>query len=176
MIVLYKGARGKGKTLSMVKDAYKYSSNGFKVFTNMSNCRVGVFKENEEILSINKENKEFFNCVLVIDEIQSLFDSRRSMKKSNLDFSYFLQQIRKRNIILLCTTQYSNTVDLRLRQHIDILAIPRHNKDFNVCEVKYIDLTSVEDEEYSYNEPLSVKLTFDAKKIYELYNTEELII
>lgn len=176
MIVLYKGARGRGKTLTMIKDSFIYKSDGLKVYNNMQKCKVGVYKTNEEILSINKDDKKFFNCVLVIDEIQSLFDSRRSMKKTNLDFSYFLQQIRKRNIILLCTTQYTNTIDLRLRQHIDIIAIPRHNKDYDVCQVDYVDVTSIEDQEFGMSEPLKISLVYNAKNVYPLYDTEEMIV
>jgi len=65
----------------------------------------------------------------------NIFDSRRSMAKQNLKFSNFIQQIRKRNIILLGTTQYSNTVDLRLRQHLDIIAYPNY-----IENIKYVKL------------------------------------
>lgn len=175
MIILYKGARGRGKTLTMLKDALIYLNNGWQVYTNMQNSDVGEFISNQELLKIDK-NTDIQRVVLVIDEIQTLFDSRRSMKKSNLDFSYFLQQIRKRGIILLCTTQYSNTIDLRLRQHIDVLALPRHNKQYNVCSVKYIDLTTIEDQEYGITQPESIKITYDAKPIYGIYDTEEMIV
>jgi hypothetical protein len=174
MILLYKGARGRGKTLTMLKDALVYYNNGWQVYRNMQNTIIGEYISNEDLLKIDK-NTQMQQVVLVIDEIQTLFDSRRSMKKSNLDFSYFLQQIRKRGIILLCTTQYSNTIDLRLRQHIDILALPRHNKQYNVCSVKYIDLTSIEDQEYGITQPDSVKVSYDAKPIYKIYDTEEMI-
>ena len=175
MLVLYKGARGRGKTLTMIKDGLKYKNHGWKVFSNMENQKIAQYMSNEKILNIDKES-DIKNCVLVIDEIQTLFDSRRSMKKQNLDFSYFIQQIRKRNIILLCTTQYTNTVDLRLRQHIDILAVPRHDSEYNVCTVKYIDMTSIEDVEYGINEPKSVEIVYNAKQIYKLYNTDEMIV
>jgi len=175
MITLYKGARGRGKTLTMVKDALQFYLNGWNVYSNMKGVHFAEFIDSKEILKINKEST-LYNCVLLIDEIQSLFDSRRSMAKGNLDFSYFLQQIRKRGIVLLCTTQYSNTVDIRLRQHVDIIAIPRFNKRFNVCQVQYIDLTTIEDEDYGIAEPEKVVLTYDATSIFGLYDTKEIIV
>ena len=175
MIVLYKGARGRGKTLTMVKDALQYQNEGWTVFSNMEGMKIGTFISVDDIQKIDK-GSDIKRCVLVIDEIQSLFDSRRSMKKQNLDFSYFIQQIRKRGIILLCTTQYTNTVDLRLRQHIDILAIPRIWRELDVCEVKYIDMTSIEDEEYGTNEPDYTEIVYSTKEIYGLYDTEEMIV
>lgn len=36
-IVLYKGKRGCGKTLTMVKDGFKYYLNGWKVLRNFAN-------------------------------------------------------------------------------------------------------------------------------------------
>lgn len=174
MIVLYKGARGRGKTLTMVRDAFNYRANGWKIYSNMESIGFAEYINNRNILKINKDS-ELYNCVLIIDEIQSLFDSRRSMAKGNLDFSYFLQQIRKRGIILLCTAQYSNTVDIRLRQHVDVIAIPRFVKEFNICEVAYMDLTSIEDDEYGVTEPKSIEITFECQNIFGLYDTKEII-
>lgn len=182
MIVLYKGRRGSGKTLSMVKDGFQYKCDGFKVLRNFE-CGFGEEITNEEILNLDK-NSELYNLVIMIDEIQIFFDSRTSMKKENRRFSNFIQQIRKRNIIILCTTQYSNTIDLRLRQHVDVIAHPRFVKELNVCEVIYIDVTSQEDdliqELMSGNKPerrtlSSVKIVYDAIPVYRLYNTGEMV-
>ena len=177
MIVLYKGARGKGKTLTMCKDALNFQNKGWKVYSNMNDLKVGEYISNEYILSIDKKEKKIFNCVLIIDEIQTLFDSRTSTRTQNRDFSYFLQQIRKRNVVLLCTTQFSNTIDKRLRQHLDILAVPNFLKKYLLCRVKYIDLRTIEDLEIGLGltEPNFIEVVFDCRKIFKLYNTEELI-
>ena len=175
MIVLYKGARGRGKTLTMTKDALKYKNAGWDIYSNMEGLVFAEYIAPVDILKIDK-NSNMYNCVFVIDEIQALFDSRRSMKKENMNFSYFLQQIRKRGIILLCTTQYSNTVDIRLRQHVDVIAIPRYNREFEVCEVEYLDLSSIEDEEYGLTAPTSKVITYDPRPIFGLYDTKEIII
>lgn len=171
MIVLYTGRRGCGKTLTMVKDGYKYSLNGFKIYANIE-LQFSEFLENEQIINIQKTDIE--NAVLIIDEIQLLLDSRRSARKGNLDFSYFIQQIRKRNIIILCTTQFSGTVDLRLRQHVDIVARPKFDKEFNVCEVTYIDMTALNDNMFMSDTEFiipSISIVYDAEPVFPLYDT-----
>lgn len=174
MIVLYKGRRGCGKTLSLVKDGYLYKLNKFKVLRNF-NADYGKKIDNDEILGLDKDSK-LFNCVIMIDEVQTFFDSRRAMAKTSLLFSNFIQQIRKRNIHILCTTQYSNTIDLRLRQHVDILAYPNYLKDLNVCEIVYQDVTAIEEMFFNQNIiPKTCKVVFDAKPIFKLYNHEEMI-
>lgn len=176
MITLYTGARGRGKTLTMVKDGYQFYKNGYKILRNFS-CEFGDYISNEEIVELDKESN-IKNAVLMIDEIQIFFDSRRSGRKQNLNFSNFVQQIRKRNIHLLCTTQYANTVDLRLKQHLDFIARPFFNPEFNVCEVIYEDLTSVENSLFTgiLKEPEKAIIVYDCLPVFKLYDTTEMII
>lgn len=172
MIMMYKGARGCGKTLTLVKDGFKFFLNGHRVLRNFD-CSFGEYISSEEILHLDR-NSEIRDCVIMIDEVQIFFDSRRSMRKENMDFSNFIQQIRKRHIHILGTTQYANTVDLRFRQHCDVIALPHFIKDLNVCEVIYIDVTSIED--LLENKQLkTVKIVYDPYPIFNLYDTEELI-
>lgn len=174
MIILYKGRRGSGKTLTMVKDGLKYKINGFSIVRNFE-CAFGEYITNEKILNLNKDS-ELYNCVLLLDELQIFFDSRNAMKKQNKLFSNFIQQIRKRNIIVLATTQYAGTVDLRFRQHVDVVAMPNYIKNLDVCEVTYFDMTSIEDNFINnVKEPNYIKIVYDAKPIYNLYKTEEMI-
>lgn len=177
-VVLYKGRRGCGKTLTMVKDGYNYYKNGWKILRNF-NCAFGNYISEEEILKLDK-NSRLVNCVIMIDEVQIFFDSRRSMKKEALNFSNFIQQIRKRNIILLGTTQYANTIDLRFRQHTDFIVYPNFIKNLNVCEAIYLDATALESNiDLDLNNqtiiPNQIKIVFDATKVFNLYLTEEMI-
>ena len=174
-IILYKGAKGRGKTLTMVKDAYRYYLKNWNILSNMNSIPFAKPITTEEILNLNK-NSTINQCILVIDEIQIFFDSRRSIRKENLDFSNFIQQVRKRGIILLCTTQYANTVDLRLRQHIDILVYPFFNKTYNACKVIYVDMNTIEDTILGkIKQPEMVTIVFDTLPIYKLYDTHEVI-
>lgn len=174
MIVLYKGSRGKGKTLTMVKDGLKYNLNGLKVFRNFK-CKFGTYISNDTIIELDKFST-IKDCVLMIDEIQIFFDNRQSMRKQNIRFSNFVQQIRKRHIILLCTTQFSNTIDMRLRQHIDVVAYPNFIMKWDLCEVTYMDLTAMEDDLLIKTPlPKIIKIVYDCKPIYNLYETDEII-
>lgn len=171
-IVLYLGRRGAGKTLSMTKDAYLYYKNGRRIITNMNTLTFGDKMTNEEILKLTKDS-DVVNCVLVIDEIQLLFDSRRSMKKENITFSNFIQQIRKRGIIMLGTTQFDNTIDKRLRDHCDIIALPKINKELLLCRVKYLDPTTSQDiENLGVTEYTSI--IYDMRDVFNLYDTNEM--
>lgn len=179
MIIIYKGARGRGKTLTMVKDALAFYLKGHRVLSNI-HLKFGEYIENEDILNLDK-NSDIFNCVLVIDEIQIFFDSRRGMRKENLSFSNFIQQSRKRNITILTTTQYVNTIDLRLRQHLDILAFPNYIQKSMLCEVTYMDLTRLEDNDFILGsnaefKPATRKVIFNAQPIFKLYDTREMIV
>lgn len=176
-ILIYKGRRGNGKTLSMVKDGYKYYTNGWRILRNFS-CNFGEYIEEDDILKLNKHSN-IQDCVLMIDELQIFFDSRRSMKKENLNFSNFIQQIRKRNIILLCTVQFGNTIDLRLRDHIDITAYPKVNTTGSgkkVCEVIYIDMTAFQDDVFGNMEEASYgAIVYDPEPLFNKFKTEEMI-
>jgi len=178
MIVLYKGGRGRGKTLTMVKDGLQYYLEGYRVLSNFQ-CEFTEKLDNEEILQLDK-NSELFNCIILIDEIQIFFDARRGMLKQNLTFSNFVQQIRKRNITILCTTQYSNTIDLRLRQHLDIIAFPSFIERLHLCKVVYMDLTRSEDPQmfidpdYQFK-PATIEIIYNAEPIFKLYDTTEMI-
>lgn len=176
LVVLYKGKRGCGKTLSMVKDGYKHYLRGWKIYSNFYTS-FSTYMNEDEIVSLNEESP-YFNCVIMIDEIQILFDARRSGRKQNLNFSYFIQQIRKRNIIILCASQFSNTIDMRLRQHVDILAYPSFDKLTQVCEVRYVDITSTEMDIFDIGLEKTFKIgirIFQAQQIFPLYDTNQLI-
>jgi len=172
MIVFYQGRRGAGKTLTMVKDGLRFKLNDWNIYSNIKVEFEHTLLSSEEIINIKKSDIQ--NCVLMIDEIQILLDSRRGMKKSNIDFSAFIQQIRKRNIIILCTTQYSNNVDLRFRQHVDIIARPRYLKRYNVVEVVYMDITTEDEYDTAYNID-SMTIVYNPSNIFGLYNTNTII-
>lgn len=173
-IVLYKGRKGSGKTLTMIKDGFNFFLDGYMVLRNL-NCTYGTYISEDDILKLDK-NSEIKNCVIMLDELQIFFDSRKSMRKQNVQFSNFIQQVRKRNIILLATTQYSNTIDLRFRQHVDVVCYPNYYKEFKVCECVYVDMTSIEDNILQeINQPRYVKLIYDAVPIFQMYETEQMI-
>lgn len=179
LVALYTGSKGSGKTLTAVKDAYKYYLKGFDVYTNMSSLNFAYTIESSDMMKLGKDSN-LYNCVILVDEVQILFDSRRSMKKENLDFSNFIQQVRKRRIRFLATTQYKNSTDRRLRDNLDILVKPKilSLDKGEIVEVVYYDLTSIEDilDYGGGGFPKFLNLVYIPNKIYELYDTEERIV
>jgi hypothetical protein len=176
-IVGYTGRRGSGKTLSMTKDLYNYYNNGFKVYSNYD-LKFAEYVTTEEIKGITGKDSRFSDCVIAIDEIQILFDSSRFMSKENKDFSNFVQQIRKRGIILLWTTQFFIRTDVRIREHTDIIVRPNYVAKYKICDCKYIDITRLESD-YGEITPLdnddSVRVIFFAEAVFPLFDTKEKI-
>lgn len=169
-IVLYRGSRGRGKTLSMVRDAYIDYMKGYRILSNMR-LKFGEYVTSEEVLSLNRDS-QLYNCILVLDEVQLFFDSRNFSKTQNKDFSNFIQQIRKRNVNIYCTTQYINTVDLRLRQHIDVIAMPKFYKGVNIVRISYYDLTKLED---GLSDIKPVTVVYNSAPFFCLYDTNEML-
>ena len=171
MIVMYKGRRGCGKTLTMVKDALNFYQKGWTIYSNF-NIEIPYKKlTNDDLINL-VSNDKIRDCVLLVDEIQLLIDSRRSQRKENLNFSYFIQQIRKKGIILLCTTQFTKTTDVRLREHVDIVVKPKIIPQYPVVECEYIDITAEEDDILGL--PVTKIVIYNPLPLFELYDTEEI--
>lgn len=188
MLVIYIGAKGRGKTASMIYEGLKYFKNGWKVYSNMQEVNY-IPKERQltykQIKNIEKLGLK--NCVILVDEIQRLFDSRKSANKQQIEFSHFIQQIRKYNIRILGTLQVFGNVEKRIREQSDILAFPKLNKEYGVCSIDYRDMSSVEDQFLhtgnlnvtlgsTINQANSVNITYYAKPIFKLYNHREKIL
>ena len=131
MICLYTGRRGSGKTTTMVKDAYSFKRRGWKVYTNMTSLTFAdEVLDTEAILSLLDGNES--DICFVLDEIQTFIDSRRSMRGRNVQFTYYIQQIRKRNVVILAATQFRQRVDVAFREHVDIIARPSFYDEYPV--------------------------------------------
>ena len=169
-VVLYRGARGTGKSLTMTRDSLKYYKLGWKILTNLDGTPFQKI-DSSFIFSLDITS-DLKNCVLVIDEIELFFDSREWNKKESRFFSRFLQQIRKRNVIILCTAQFTNLIDVRLRQQIDTLVICTFDKLLCLASCTYIDLTSLESNPLH---PLSYISTYSPRPIFKYYDSYALI-
>jgi len=69
---------------------------------------------------------EMEDCVLVLDEMYQLMDSRSSQTKLNKLLTYFVVQTRKRGVDLYVCTHFLDHVDLRLRRAVDIRGACRY--------------------------------------------------
>lgn len=117
MIGIFLGEQNCGKTLAMTYFAKKYYLDGYDIYANY-NLSFKHTKLTGEILSKYTKNKIQFNkAVFLIDEIYLFMDSRNFGKKLNKLFSYFVLQTSKRDVHLLGTAQYFNTVEKRFREN-----------------------------------------------------------
>jgi len=119
------GCQGSGKTAFITKllvDNY----NSRKVYSNYSLFGIDYKKitfDNKrnknsiDILKVIRDDPNYFNnSIMLLDEIHLYFDSRDFMKQNNRIIQNFFSQLRKRNILLLATTQYILHLDIRIRR------------------------------------------------------------
>jgi DNA helicase HerA-like ATPase len=156
---------GSGKTLFATALARHYHKNGSTIYANFGlkfPFKPLTMKE------ISDFNFDFNNSVLIIDEIHLNIDSRSSMSRKNKIISYFITQSRKRNIILIYTTQNAHQIDKRLRTNTDYIIqcrnlTPKAKKDVYI--------------EWTITDPNDQTRTFimKADPIFKLYDTHQII-
>jgi len=120
------GRQGSGKTAFITKLLVDNYSSDRKVYSNYSLFGIDYEKitfDNKrnknaiDILKVISENPDYFNnSIMLLDEIHVYFDSRDFMKQNNRIIQNFFSQLRKRNILLLATTQYILHLDIRIRR------------------------------------------------------------
>ena len=120
------GRQGSGKTAFITKLLVDNYTNNKKVYSNYSLFDIDYEKitfDNKrnknaiDILNVIKDNPNYFNnSIMLLDEIHLYFDSRDFMKQNNRVIQNFFSQLRKRNILLLATTQYILHLDIRIRR------------------------------------------------------------
>jgi len=115
-----------------------------------------------ELLNMNfsLDNK----TLVTLDEAYIELDSRRSLKKKNIDISHLVFQSRKRNVDIIYASQLRGSVDLRLRDltQINILALGKNNKNSFVYYIHEFDKF--------FTIPNEI-----AEMLFKLYDTYEIV-
>lgn len=123
-----------------------------------------------DILHKIKQNDDYFNdSIMILDEIHIYFDSLDFMKENNRIIHTFFSQLRKRNILLLATTQFLMNLDVRVRRQItNIFQLEKINANDGIfmVEVGEIDGT--------FWKPKN-RQTLVLKDYYKFYNTNEIV-
>ncbi len=120
MIVTFEGVQGSGKTTAAVAFAYEeFKVNGKKVISN-NHLNFPFQKFSLEWFLEHLADHEMEDCVLFLDEMYQIADSRSSGSKLNKLFTYFMVQTRKRGVDVYFCTHYLDHVDIRLRRAADI--------------------------------------------------------
>lgn len=107
--IIYVNPMGSGKTISLVREAYKYHLQGYKVYSNFfMTFQDGQLNSWKDIIKVPP------NSILCLDEISDLFNARewKSMPKSI--FTYIINS-RKMNIRVLATAQEFDEIDKTIR-------------------------------------------------------------
>jgi hypothetical protein len=160
------GGMGSGKTLIMTLLGYLEFLSGKSVQANYHLHFPFSYLNLNTIMEQIKNQTQLQNIVLLIDEIHIAFDARTSMSGRNRFGSYFVLQTRKRDVQLYFTTQSIWQVDIRIRENLDRM-INCRNYAPNCFEYEIID--------YRYESPVVKKITMNGSKIYNLYDTNEII-
>lgn len=154
------GRMGTGKTLSM-------TALGFALQIELQVPLYANYTLEGESVRIRtmKELMEAKTGIVLLDELWLSMDSR--LWKDNVKLTRWLNQTRKKNLIILYTTQHISQVDIRVRRATDWLIMCDRNK-----QTKEITLTFT-DFQYGF---IGKKLTIHKpEEIYPLYNTFEVL-
>jgi hypothetical protein len=175
MIYGFFGDIGSGKTLSMTRYGYYYHLAGCDVYSNYGLSFDHTKIDMDFMLSIVEEDKDFGeNTVFLMDEFDMWADSRSSMKKTNKIISYFVKQVRKKNIRLLYATQQKHLIDKRIRglTRKDIICTSKEVNiyDYTISVIYNTIISNKNDRRVEI-----CKTRFYGNSFYDLYDTNELI-
>lgn len=176
------GQQGAGKTLLITKllvDEYRKSKR--KVYSNytlkngieytkitLNPHRTRELGKIPNILEMLDENPNVFNnSILAIDEIHLDLDSLDFMRKNNRRLQVFFSQLRKRNILLLGTTQYIMHVDVRIRRQCKNVFDMSHIKD----GIFRVDVNKID----GYYTSFINSYVDNLEPYYKYYDTNEII-
>lgn len=170
MIIGFVGRMGSGKTLSMVRNAYRYFLAGYTIYSNIKLSFPHKEYTLQELIDFANNGINLKKSLIMVDEAHIFLDSRSSGSKRNRIISYFLLQTRKKGCHLYYTTQRFHQIDKRLRDNSDVLI---------TCKTK----TDKYGEKYTLNN-INIMLensikqkneVYKSKDYYELYNTYEVV-
>lgn len=125
-IQLWIADKRSGKTLGMTAENYEKIvkiNPDIKVYANYELNKKYfpnyIRIKTEHLRNLFLEEREFKNCLFLIDEIHLVLDSRNFGKKGQKDITYSLGQMGKRGNILVGNTHFPRLVDIRLRSYCE---------------------------------------------------------
>ena len=159
------GDKGSGKTLLLAYLLYKDHLTGRSIISNFSLSFEHTQKSFKEL---SKMPKYLQNATVGYDEFHMAVDSRRSTSKNNIAFTTFLTQLRKKECILIYTTQLFRTLDVRVKDQTDVIITPIEN-DGEYFTYKVMDRVT--------GDVINIlKLNMKPVMDNKLYNTNEVIL
>lgn len=181
------GKQGSGKTALITKFIKDNYTEGMKVFSNYSLIGIDYTpitfdstlerdKDKLDVLIQLREDPNYFNnSIMAFDELHIYFDSRDFMKENNRIMQTFFSQLRKRDILMLGTTQYIMNIDVRIRrQCMNVFLMKYLGKNerlYGKGTIFYIEAHDID----GYNTKFINSYNLDLEEYFQYYNTKELI-
>lgn len=153
------GKMGAGKTLSMSMVAnYIHLKTGIPIYANYKLKNSKPFTSLKDLWGLD-------TAIVCFDEIWLSLDSR--MWSDNVVMTRWINQTRKKRLLVMYTTQHINQVEMRVRKGTDVLVYAQKRPEGRW--LNFID--------YQYNE-LGRRYLLNPqaeKKLYGLYDTYEVV-
>jgi len=157
MLIGIMGKMGSGKTLTMTILAnYLSQVNKVPLWANYGLINSKRIKTLKDLWSVD-------GGIVALDEIWLTMDSR--MWKDNVAMTRWVNQTRKKKLIVMYTTQHIRQVELRVRNGTDILIYCERKK--GIFELTFID--------YQYRKIGNRLLISQPNKFYTWYDTFEVL-
>lgn len=121
--------QGTGKTTAGIwTGVNEQKLTGKKIITNL-HLNMDFQKFNLEWFVEHLADHEMEDCILLLDEMYQIADSRSSQSKLNKLFTYFVVQTRKRDVDMYVCTHHIDHIDLRLRRALDVRGACRYYEE-----------------------------------------------
>jgi len=108
--------------------------------------------------------------VIIIDEAHEVADSRDFKEKRNKDFSHFMFQTRKKDLIIIYATQSVDQIDKRIRNNAEWLFVCQKNR-----EAGKIDIIMIKKNWLGEYEKKGTMIYNDYTRSYKYYNHKDII-
>lgn len=164
--ILFDGDLGAGKTLSAVALASNWSVRAkVPLVSNMTIKGAVKINKKEDWSFLARFRQK--GSVLLLDEAQSILDSRTSQIKGQVKFTEALAYLRKMRCLVIFTTPSLDLVDVRVRQRLSVRIYVSRIKNKIVWDI-YDPYTGI------YRGAKAIKQE-TMSRFYPLYDTYELI-
>lgn len=151
------GKMGTGKTLTAsVLASYIHNLTGIPLYANYALEGAEKIKDLKDMWALD-------TAIFVFDEIWLTMDSR--LWKNNVTLTRWINQTRKKKLLVFYTTQHISQVEMRVRKATDILIYTERIATGHW--LNFID--------YQYNQLGRRYLLEHPERFYNLYNTYEVL-
>lgn len=166
MLIGVVGQKGSGKTLfQSILGNYIHVKTGLPL-------RANYELANSEPVLTTRDIWKLRNEIFCFDELWITMDGR--FWKENAELTYWIMQIRHRDILVIYTAQHRSEIEKRVRLATDLFVISQKIKKDNKLIHKYTFLEPDLMSEDTFTIGKSY-LIYNPEKFYNLYNTKELI-